>query len=171
MLLLVCSGLLAFLSSLAAFVITQNVQSTKMATHNDRPSWEDRYRDFLKLKEGQVHLLWYESYYDGMLSAICVYKKSICLAWMVDQASDDDDWYFRWYRRYALFPLSKDQIDKKFNDHWDFQRFVGTNCDYSHMNLIRKTHSPDRHQNYKFGNQDDLDIEILQNPPIGWYED
>jgi hypothetical protein len=168
---LLYSGLLVFLSSLDASVITQNVQSTKMATHNDRPSWEDNYWNFPKLKEESVHLLWYESYYDGMLSAVCIYKKSICLVWMVDQADPDDYYDFKWYRRYALFPLSKDQIDKKFNDHWDLQRFVGTSCDYSHMNLTRQTHPLDRQQNYKFGNQNDIDIEILQKPPIGWYED
>ena len=35
----------------------------------------------------------------------------------------------KWYRRFAIVKLSNDQIEKEFEVHEDFQRFVGTHFD------------------------------------------
>jgi hypothetical protein len=81
-----------------------------------------------KLGAGDFALLWHSDFWDGPISGMLEYNGKEHWFEMIQENESTDA--KQWYRRYAVVRLAADQLDRECKVHQDFQRHVGTHCDY-----------------------------------------
>jgi len=79
----------------------------------------------LKIK---LELLYHADYWDGVISGMVRIDKELLWLQMIEENEDEND--DSWYIKYAIVKLSKSQIELELSVHHDFQKYVGTHCDY-----------------------------------------
>lgn len=83
-----------------------------------------------KLGTGDFTLLWHSGFWDGPISGMLSYDGREHWFEMIQENDIVEEG--RWYRRFAVVTLTRDQIDREHKVHEDFRQHVGTHCDYAH---------------------------------------
>jgi len=117
--------------------------------------------------------LWILTFYDHMLSGICLYKNNdefiLCYINLIDEKDD---------LIYGVYRLTDEEQDMFYNQHVNFQKYVGYNCDLIDMgsgywrgnNLLRDKKDWDT---YYSNDKNNIDVDVKQiisKPHIDQYK-
>jgi hypothetical protein len=115
---------------------------------------------------GEVQLLWHADYWDGPLNGLCRYRDRKC--WFELCAEGEPEAGDKFYRRYLLLELGKDQLDEEEYWHRLFQEKVGTHADYGEAQReVKPRHSwAEFYEPYQKRGK----VDYSANPALGWFE-
>lgn len=110
----------------------------------------------------EIKLLWYLDYYDGELTGILEYKTQKCYFHMVNHIEEDK----KYYRLYAIVPLSDEEFSNELKRHELFRKHVGWHTDY----LTDKCRIQPESEWHKFYDVKFPDYQYMQNTVIALLE-
>ncbi len=123
-----------------------------------------------KVNFNEIEYLWISDYWDGARSGMIEYKNE-SFWFEVIQENENEDWVEgEWYRRFVILKLTKEQLEKEFEVHEDFQRYVGNHWDYKKLN------PPPKFEEGKMNEFYDKHLEYVRSRPfeenivVGWME-
>lgn len=140
------------------------------------------YLIFPKISMSEITLLWHENYWDGYLSGKCLYRGRMHHFECVDEGrlflreddpdEIDEDKSDSWYRRFAVIPLSDEEIAESTRRHDLFVQHVGNHCDYDVDTQERQIGSRPSNEWHKFYDIAKTwpDLNLQKRQPIGWFE-
>ena len=102
---------------------------------------QDPPADLPLLGNDDYTFLWISDYWDGPKSGMLLYKGRE--HWFETfREIDEEDSSVKWHRRFAVIPLTVEQLAREHEVHQDFQHYVGTHWDLS--NPDKERFHPDR---------------------------
>tara|TARA_Y100001934_G_C12208985_1_gene705073 strand:+ start:68 stop:484 length:417 start_codon:yes stop_codon:yes gene_type:complete len=124
--------------------------------------------DLTKVDFGETENIWVSDYWDGAISGMIEYQNE--LYWF-EMTQENEEWKEgEWYRRFAILALSKEQLEKEFKVHEDFQRFVGTHYDGKQLRRPPKLEEGKMSEFYDKHSEYVKSRPFEDNEVIGWME-
>jgi len=128
----------------------------------------DPSRDLAKIDFDETENIWVSDYWDGVISGMIEYQHK--LYWF-EMTQENENWKEgEWYRRFAILKLSKEQLEKEFEIHEDFQRFVGTHWDGKQLKPPPKFEKGKSNEFYDKHSEYVKSRPFEENIVIGWLE-
>lgn len=78
-----------------------------------------------KYKKEEYQVIWIRDYWDAPITGMLSIDEQYFWFELIKENWTQDDWF----RRYAIVQLSDEQLEKEWQVHEDFQRYVGIHWD------------------------------------------
>lgn len=117
-----------------------------------------------RLPATEVTLLWFDNYWDGPLSGLCVFQGREHYFWCFAEAGESE--LARWYRRFSVHELSPEQLSNEKKWHELFREKVGTHWEPGGKLKPQELH----HEFYDAYKKRTPPHYELNCPIIGWFE-
>jgi hypothetical protein len=131
------------------------------------------YENTLQVDAKELKMLWTGGYYDGPIDGFCVYKDKVHAFNMIDENTHDTIEDHKWYRKYELVELTKEEVLGAYIDHCWFRECVGGHWDSSELEIFGSESDTKTKETW------DLYYDVMKtwtNPeyvtrkPIAWFE-
>lgn len=125
--------------------------------------------EIAKVDFSETENIWVSDYWDGAISGMLEYQNE--LFWF-EMTQENEEWKEgEWYRRFAIIKLSNEQIEKEFEVHEDFQRYVGTHFDGKQLKTPPNFEEGKMNEFYDKHSEYVNSRSFEDNEVIGWMED
>lgn len=114
-----------------------------------------------RIPSDEVTLLWHDRFWDGPWSGLCLYRGSKYYFRCFDETEDGP-----WYRRFALYELTAEQLSAEEAWHELFRRKVGTHWEPGGALRPQELHH-EFYDAYRTWQQPDYESVC---PILGWFE-